>query len=369
MKKTLIAMAAVAVAGTALAQVTISGRADVGNTNVKTTVTNAGNRLITTANEAVGDDNLSTSFLKFTASEDLGGGMSAAFVHDIDIATDNGSTVVASGRDNTIGLTTGVGTIRLGRSYTPLFSVIGASDVFGTTGAGTVNVFGGSNNAVRASNAVFLTSPSFGGLVVSAMMQKNESTSVANGVVADTSTSGKSYSLVYSAGAFNVAYGYGKELGAGVTNSFNAAFGGTAAVQTAGLVAVADVDAYAKTSAISGSYDLGSAKVFVGRTTNTLSANGEDVGSTKITETNFGVSVPMGAVTLMAGAGKNNWTANGSTGSLTGTDTVVGATYSLSKRTTAYIKTGTYNSYSGTLAAVAASSKTARTNVGLRHTF
>jgi len=369
MKKTLIAMAAVAVAGTALAQVTISGRVDVGNHNLKTTVTNAGNRLITTANQAVGEDNLSTGFLKFTASEDLGGGMSANFVHDMDIAADVGSTTVTAGRDNTIGLTTGVGTIRLGRSYTPLFSVIGASDVFGTTGAGTVNQFGAVNNLVRASNAVFLTSPSFGGLVVNAMMQKNETTSVANGVVTDTSVSGKSYSLTYGAGPLSVAYGYGKELGAGVTNQFNAAFGGTAAVQAAGVLAVADVDAYAKTSAISGSYDLGSAKVFAGRTTAEYSANGETVGSTKITETNFGVSVPMGAVTLMAGAGKNNWTQNGATGSLTGTDTVVGATYSLSKRTTAYVKTGTYNSYSGTLAAVAASTKTARTNVGLRHTF
>ena len=79
--------------------------------------------------------------------------------------------------------------------------------------------------------------------------------------------------------------------------------------------------------------------------------------------------MPMGAVTLMAGTGKYTWTQNGAVGSLTGTDTVVGATYSLSKRTTAYFKTGTYNSYSGTLAAVVASTKTARTNVGLRHTF
>ena len=362
-------MAAVAVAGTALAQVTISGRLDVGNHNLKTTVTNAGNRLITTANEVAGDDNLSTSYLRFAASEDLGGGMSASFIHEFDIATDVGSTTVASGRDNTIGLTTGVGTIRLGRSYTPLFSVIGASDVFATTGAGTVNVLGGPNNAVRASNAVYLTSPSFGGLVVNAMMQKNESTSVVAGVVADTSTSGKSYSLTYSAGPLKAAYGYGKELGAAVTNIFNANFLTNAANAALAAASAADVDAYAKTSALSGSYDLGSAKVFVGRTTNEVSTNGEVVGSTKLTETTFGVSVPMGAVTLMAGTGKNTWTQNGATGSLTGTDTVVGATYSLSKRTTAYFKTGTYNSYSGTLAAVAASTKTARTNVGLRHTF
>ncbi len=370
MKKTLIAMAAVAVAGTALAQVTISGRVDVGNNNNKTTVTNAGSTYISTTNEVVGEDNLSTGFLKFTASEDLGGGMSANFVHDMDLDLDIGVLTAATGRDSTLGLSGGFGTVRLGRSYTPVFSVIGASDVFGTTGAGTVNVFGGNNNAVRSSNSIYYTSPSFGGVVANLMMKKNESTVVVDGVVTDTTVSGKSYSLTYGAGPLKVAYGYGKEIGsADVTTRFNAIFGATTAVRTAGAVAVTDVDSYAKTAALSGSYDLGSAKVLVGRTTAEFSANGEEVGSTKIVETNVGVSVPMGAVTLMAGTGKNTWTQNGATGSLTGTDTVVGATYSLSKRTTAYVKTGTYNSYSGTLAAVAASSKTARTNVGLRHTF
>ena len=81
---------------------------------------------------------------------------------------------------------------------------------------------------------------------------------MANGVVTDTTVSGKSYSLTYGAGPLSVAYGYGKDIGsADVTTRFDAIFGATAAVRTAGAAAVTDVDSYAKTSAISGSYDLG----------------------------------------------------------------------------------------------------------------
>jgi predicted porin len=77
----------------------------------------------------------------------------------------------------------------------------------------------------------------------------------------------------------------------------------------------------------------------------------------------------MGAMTLMAGVGSNKLSVAGVAQSAKGNDVAVGATYALSKRTTAYVKTGTFNKYSATVDAVTAATKTSRTSIGLRHTF
>jgi hypothetical protein len=60
-------------------------------------------------------------------------GSKSRYAQDSDIHV--GALATAAGRDSTIGLEGGLGKVRLGRSYTPLFSVLGASDPFGTTGA------------------------------------------------------------------------------------------------------------------------------------------------------------------------------------------------------------------------------------------
>jgi predicted porin len=365
MKKTLIALAAVAATGAAFAQssVTIYGRMDVGMNQQKTTLKQAGATAFYKGNNIVNEDGLSTGLLGFKGTEDLGGGLTANFVHEMDLDMDVGALGVGTGRDSTLGLSGGFGELRLGRSYTPLFSTIGASDVFGTTGAGTVNTFGLANTAVRASNAVFYTSPSFSGVTVKAFVQQNnaqDSTSVGNA----GKTSANGFSIAYANGPLMLAAATGTEKG----TSFNrmGALTATTALAAAAIAPVAAANAKYTASAVTGTYDLGVAKIFAGFVTAKDDDNTTVVGGERTSkETNVGVAVPMGAVTLMAGFGNNKTSAAGDAQAAKGNDYAVGATYSLSKRTTAYFKTGTYNKYSVNADSV----KTDRTSIGLRHTF
>jgi predicted porin len=368
MKKTLIALAAVAATGAAFAQssVTIYGRLDAGLNQQKTTITNGAATAYFKSNNLVNEDGLSTGLLGFKGTEDLGGGLKANFVHEMDLDMDVGALGVAAGRDSTLGLSGGFGEVRLGRSYTPLFSTIGASDVFGTTGAGTVNTLGTASNGARVSNAFFYTSPSFSGLTVRLMAaQNNAQTQTSVGNAGKTSSSG--FSVTYANGPLMLAAATGTEKGSSV-DRLNTLFGATAAAVTAAGTAAAAPNAKYTGSAITATYDLGAAKVFFGMV-DTKDDNDTTVsgGELKLKETNLGVAVPMGAVTLMAGVGSNKVTQVGATGSAKGTDMVLGATYSLSKRTTAYAKMGTYNKYK--LSDSDVSVKTSRTSIGLRHTF
>ena len=365
MKKTLIALAAVAATTTAMADVTIYGRLDVGMNNTKVTVAPVGaDTLWIKNNNAVSEDGLSTGLLGFKGTEDLGGGMSANFVHEMDLDMDVGALGVAAGRNSTVGLKGGFGELRLGRSYTPLFSTIGMSDVFGTTGAGTVNTLGMAATAVRASNAIFYTTPAMGGFTASVMVQNNNAqTSLSVGNAGKSSANG--FSLNYASGPLAVAFANGTEKGSSVdrvagifADVFNAANAAAAAAATANTKYTGN--------ALSATYDLGVAKAYFGYVStkddnDTTVANGE----IKMKETNVGVAVPMGSLTLMGGVGRNKASVTGEAGSATGTDVVLGATYALSKRTTTYIKTGTYGKYKNETGSV----KTTRTSVGLRHTF
>lgn len=351
---------------------TIYGRLDVGMNNQKTTVTETVGSASASAfykgNNLVNEDGLSTGLLGFKGTEDLGGGLKANFVHEMDLDMDVGALGVAAGRDSTLGLSGGFGEVRLGRSYTPLFSTIGASDVFGTTGAGTVNQYGMANSGVRVSNAFFYTSPNFSGVTVKLMAaQNNSQTSASTGNAGKTSAQG--FSVSYAAGPLMLAAATGTEKGSSV-NRLDGLFAETAAAATTAGTAAAAANAKYTGSAISGQYDMGVAKIFAGFTT-TKDDNDTTVAGGELTmkETNLGVAVPMGALTLMAAIGNNKGSMAGETQTAKGNDFAVGATYALSKRTTAYIKTGTYNKYKVSDADDSVSVKTNRTSIGLRHLF
>jgi predicted porin len=352
--------------------VTIYGRLDVGMNNQKTTLTETVGSLSASAfykgNNLVNEDGLSTGLLGFKGTEDLGGGLKANFVHEMDLDMDVGALGVAAGRDSTLGLSGGFGEVRLGRSYTPLFSTIGASDVFGTTGAGTVNQYGMANTGIRVSNAFFYTSPSFSSVTVRLMAaQNNAQTDTSVGSAGKTSAQG--FSVTYAAGPLMLAVATGTEKGSSV-DRFGGLIAETAAAATVAGTAVAAANAKYKGSAISGQYDMGVAKLFAGFTT-TKDDNNTTVSGGELTmkETNFGIAVPMGALTLMAAVGNNKASMAGETETAKGNDFAMGAAYALSKRTTAYVKAGTYNKYKISDAEGSVGVKTSRTSIGLRHTF
>ena len=158
MKKSLVALAALAVSGAAMAQVTISGRAnlDVGGytavgasgNNSLGVATVAAPATLDAANRNVVRD--SSSRITLTVTEDLGGGRTAGLVCDtginIDTATNNGQANTANANVNTF--CSREGSLRYGTSTVQVR--LGRQNVFWTSGASDAtgaNLVGSSTSA------------------------------------------------------------------------------------------------------------------------------------------------------------------------------------------------------------------------------
>lgn len=126
MKKTVLALAAIAASSAAFAQssVTLYGVVDASVESVK------GDNTVT----RVSSDKLASSRIAFKGVEDLGGGLKATFLLDASLKTDNGQADSSRffGRSAYVGLTGGFGEVRLGRQD----SLIGGQTaaVIGTQG-------------------------------------------------------------------------------------------------------------------------------------------------------------------------------------------------------------------------------------------
>ena len=106
-------MAAVAVAGTASAQVTIGGTMTFDAlTKAKTTTRSAADVVTSSTADATGSSNvLTTSQLTMSGTEDIGGGMSVGFV--LNTGSDNQSF---GARDSNLNLSSDTsGSVRVGR--------------------------------------------------------------------------------------------------------------------------------------------------------------------------------------------------------------------------------------------------------------
>jgi predicted porin len=179
MKKSLVALAALAVVGVASAQssVTLYGVLDVGFGKVKGGKfgVNNGEGYGQPATGAAGTTQIrdgynSTSVIGFRGSEDLGGGMKANFnlqSGGLDLAT--GGSPVAFSREAWVGLEGGFGAVQLGRSSSVAAKVMGGYDFNGTSyssaldraGVSAVTWYGTS----RRSDNLQYASPNFGGFV------------------------------------------------------------------------------------------------------------------------------------------------------------------------------------------------------------
>ena len=127
----------------------------------------------------MGVSGYNASRLGFRGTEDLGGGLAAAFWLEAGMASDDGTLGFPGfDRRSTVSLLSSVGEIRLGRDYVPTFWNDNYFDPFGTNGVGQSLIyqsnnapqgvnFGGTNrylfgnaNATRASNSVGYFLPS-----------------------------------------------------------------------------------------------------------------------------------------------------------------------------------------------------------------
>jgi predicted porin len=345
MKKTLIAMAVLAASGASFAQVTLYGVTGGQFQSQKTEATGAADI------KADGFGNVGAiggSRFGLRGTEDLGGGLSASFNLEATVGVADGTTSANSqlfNRQSWAGLSGSFGSVRLGRSKTPYYEAVEVSDPFATTGLSTIGLDAAQTPSGRVNNGLFYTTPNtLGGFAVSALYGAWDTTGATTGA-AETTNMG--LSVGYSAGPLAVSFGLGNSE-----------------IITA---TTAETDG----QALSATYDFGVAKVFAGYAKTKAEGDTAVNSYTEDDEFNIGVTMPMGAVTLLAGLGRNSRTtvANGvetaaSTGD--GNDWVLGAYYNLSKRTVAYVKagvTGQFDFDSG------ASREVTGSAIGIRHAF
>ena len=349
MKKTLIALAAVAVSSAAFAQssVSITGNLDFAYSDTSGTQAHArGNTIATTTGTS------STAGIRFTVNEDLGGGMRATVQYDLDpraLANDAG----AIGRNETfLALSGNFGRVALGSPNGLGLVVHGISSPLGTgvgSGYNLTNLW----TPTRYSRSIRYDSPSFGGVTVHALYAPGNDAVApgAQALVIPGARPATEFAAIYRGGPLTVGFAHIRQ---------------------------ASVDDFASTdktasNTITASYSFGDTSVHAGWNRGELTAlfNGAAAVDTK--GYRLAVRHNMGAIALMA-----SYTVQENEGSagaaVDGKHRVVGfrADYNLSKRTAAYFGIDRYksdNAYNPA-ATVANFSGTRNTvSIGMRHSF
>ena len=177
MKKSLIALAALAASGMAMAQssVTLYGVLDTGLTYSK------GADSVYGMTHVGGNVN---SRLGFRGVEDLGNGLKATFNLEAGMGVDDGTDYftgngLAFRRTSTVGLEGNFGSVRLGRMLTSSYLAVSRYDAFGDTGIGASLAWKRAY-ALRSENAISYNSPSFNGFKFGAEYGFGENKSAAN---------------------------------------------------------------------------------------------------------------------------------------------------------------------------------------------
>ncbi|MDM0075889.1 porin [Variovorax sp. J2P1-59] len=218
MKKSLVALAALAVAGVASAQssVTLFGVVDAAVSGYSNKTEDVFGNSVTTKRTALSNSGYNSSRLGFRGTEDLGGGLAASFWLEAGINNDDGTGQTITGlgptatggggltfnRRATVSLSGAFGEVRLGRDYTPTFWNDTVFDPFGTNGVGTnlistANGYASGNIAnsgftinnqyVRSSNSIgYFLPPNLGGFYGQFMYAFNEKASLDPGVLVQT---------------------------------------------------------------------------------------------------------------------------------------------------------------------------------------
>ncbi len=328
-KKIVAAAALLAVAVAAQAGVNVYGTVDLAVGSFKI----PGQKAVT----EVRSGSMMTSFLGFSGSEDLGGGLKAEFALETFLAADTGGTLTNNsngfwGRASNIALSGGFGKVAIGQYDNPLFTYGYTYNPFGSsmTFSPTMRHYyglGNGNNVTRIGatygpagsaayhadtgwvNSVTYETPNMGGFA--AVLQWSAKESSAAGAK-DSFTIGASY----NAGPLSIAAAYAS-VGVGTAVTFPAPVGATTAYGPE-----------QKVGTIGASYDFGVAKAFAQYTSVDNDVTADD------TIFQLGVSVPVTAQgSIMASYGQDKIKNNG------GKDTIfsLGYDHTLSKRTDVYI--------------------------------
>ncbi|CAM8623772.1 OmpC Outer membrane protein (porin) [Burkholderiales bacterium] len=366
MKKHFIAAAvAAAVAVPAVAQVSVYGVIDKGIRDIDSANYNGTAATVGLASGA-SNGQLSSERIGFRGSEDLGGGLKAHFVAEAAI----GSTAFNLGTDNArtliVGLSGGFGTINLGRDKTPsqLFAeaytagaannMVGEGLLYkGLESASThsSSTVAGANLLSEAdlerANGVTYISPNFNGVTARVMFASNdvETSRTSSGTIAGRDElSVTDISVRYSAGGLDV----GLALGSTEEES-----GAAAATNTEN-----DLKQFGA------SYSIGPAKVFLQYAdTTSKGTNGATDRTQEVTQA--GIQLKTGANLMVYGQLSDGEVTSGTAKTFDTKSYQVGALYSLSKRTTAYVIMGEQKNTNTSNVTL----KDDGFAVGVRHTF
>jgi len=284
MKKTLIAMAAVAVAGVASAQVTITGKIGFGVRDSSTTAKTV---------------DWTDGGVTFAASEDLGGGLSAAASMSISGLTSHGAGTTGDGAS--VSLSGGFGKLAYasGSSDTDRLGVASGLNISATSDA----VFGGSGAGVAK---LEYTLPAIvDGLTVTARI----SGAAGGGDEIGLTNKDAQLRLAYTTGALGITYN---------------TIGGTSPATDMGATYDAGFAKFAYAADVSGTY----------------------TAAVQRKRSEFSVSVPMGALTLAASTGTRQASSDGST-YVRAKANEFNASYALSKRTTVNAAYGNFTTRTG----------------------
>lgn len=292
MKKSLIALAALAFVGAAAAQssVTLYGIADiyVGDSDA------VGSKV------AAGSGGVAASRWGIKGSEDLGGGLKANFNFEQGVNLGNGATTAGFTRQANVGFSGDFGTLKIGKSWNAMDDVYGASNS-GFDSALSANAGGVWLNgyAGEAAAQLHYTTPTVAGFTAAVSTQLNGNVATGNAAGGKTTA----FNVTYAAGPVAAALAY--------EDNKNTTL---AAAQ--------------KGTMINGSYDLGAAKLLGSYYTTKPAGGGAKTNSYQL-----GADIPVSApLTLSVGFASSKVSGTGTTSRAFG---VTGA-YALSKRTTAY---------------------------------
>jgi predicted porin len=277
-------------------------------------------------------------------------------------------------RQSFAGLAGGFGSLNIGRQYTVIHSLQGAYDPLGNhTGQGWL---AGATSTVRSDKTIAYTTPTMSGFNAVVTLASGAASDAAakagvNAICSDGSQAascgtGLTTTVAAVAATPAVAKGDGETTGVALNYAagpFSAKFAtetskntvlGWTLPGTTTAAKLSDGTTDTKRTSIGASYDLGVAKVIVVNAT-------AEAGAAELKATSFGVSVPMGALTLGASLSNGSYTnvAGTTKGDLDGNQ--FGAFYALSKRTTVY---GLFGN-----AKIDGGAKNSSSSIGVRHTF
>ncbi len=388
MKKTLVALAAMAAVTGAMANATIYGTLEQTYNKSTTTLNGA----VVGATTGIGEYQTGGSLIGFKGSEDMSNGIKASYLYEMGVNLQTSASTYTN-RQAFVGLSGGFGAVRLGKQYSAGFLNAVAADPGGATGAtgalylAPMTGYNGSEAPLRQDQAVQFDLPSFvpglgitltkvwGGKNTAPTTADAVSTSETNGVKTGDGTgwamkynSGPLYVGLTSDSVTNTGINFGYQDNAIAATTTVAGVAATAVNLTAGSATSKN-----KLSTATATYDLGMAKVGYNQTKMAVGAEFLKASMTSI-------SVPFGATTVFysSSSGSGNSTSGTyatklSNFSLKGSQ--YGINHAMSKRTVAYVHAGrtTLDAPNATVLATGAASaiikKINNYGIGIHHSF